>query len=135
MGQNPTQLILWTVILYRKIKVHFNRLFVRWLDVRSKYLLRAITLGQWPCEVIYLWNSFVRKKLVRNFQMCFSLSFYIITKLFLKSQSLLLFKLNLLIVPIGKKPAPGDHQSSLNFLCETFPCKMSMCPIFLSIYI
>ena len=36
-----------------------------------------------------------------------------ITKLFLKSESLLLFKLNKLMVPIGKKPAPGDHKSSL----------------------
>ena len=34
------------------------------------------------------------------------LSFFIITKLFLKSESLLLFKLIYLMVPIGKKPTP-----------------------------
>ena len=33
----------------------------------------------------------------------------------LKSESLLLFKLNQLMVPIGKKASPGDHESSLKF--------------------
>ena len=46
----------------------------------------------------------------QNFQMCLSL-FFLITNLFLKSESLFLFKLNLLVDPIGKKPAPGDHES------------------------
>ena len=32
-----------------------------------------------------------------------------IAKLFLKSEYLLLFKLNKLMVSIGKKLAPGDH--------------------------
>ena len=55
-----------------------------------------------------------------NFQMCL-LSFFIVTKLFLKSKSLLLFKLNQLMVPIGKNPAPGDHKSSLkSFLVKLF---------------
>ena len=51
---------------------------------------------------------------------------FIITKLILKSESLLLFKLNQLILPIGKKPAPGDHKYSLKF----FICKLSFarCP-------
>ena len=44
---------------------------------------------------------------------CVYLSLFIITK------SLLLFKLNQLKVPIGKKPGPGDHESSLkNLICK-----------------
>ena len=44
----------------------------------------------------------------------------------LKSESLLLFKLNQLMVPIGKKAAPGDHESSLKiFLAKRF---LARCP-------
>ena len=49
------------------------------------------------------------------------ISFFMIIKLFLKSESLLLFKLNKLMVQRGKKPAPGDHESSLKiFLAKLF---------------
>ena len=49
------------------------------------------------------------------------LSLFIIKKLFLKSEYLLLFKLNWLMVPIGKKSALSDHESSLkNFLSKLF---------------
>ena len=60
------------------------------------------------------------KNFARNIFKCVYLSLFIIRKLFLKSESLLLFKLNQLMVPIGKKPAPS-------ITCETFPCKMSLC--------
>ena len=55
---------------------------------------------------------------------------FIITKLFLKSESLLIFKLNQLIAPIGKKPAPGDHESSLKHLI----CKMSLCVSYVDLF-
>ena len=127
MGQNPTQLILWTVILYRKIKVHFNRLFVRWLDVRSKYLLIAITLGQWRCVVIYLGNL-ARKKFARKIYRCVYLSHFIITKLFLKAEYLLL--------SIWKETRPQRPRIYFgNFPSKSCPCKMSICALSLDRYI
>ena len=59
--------------------------------------------------------------------MCLSLSFiYILQNCFLKSEYLLLFKINQLMVPIGKKPATGDHGSSLKiFLAKLF---LARCP-------
>ena len=54
-----------------------------------------------------------------NFQMFLSLIF-LITKLFLESESLLLFKLNYLMVPIGNKPAPGDHESIFKIFLAKF---------------
>ena len=48
-----------------------------------------------------------------------NLSLFIITKKILKSESLILLKLNQLMVAIGKKPALGDHESSLKkLICE-----------------
>ena len=69
-------------------------------------------------------GSLARKKLARKIFKCVYLSFFMITNLFLKSESLLLFKLNKLMVSIGKKLAPGEHESSL----KIFLCKMSLCP-------
>ena len=64
-----------------------------------------------------------------NFQICVYLSFFIITKLFLKSESLLLFKLNYLIVPIGKKPAPATTNPVWKFSLQDVPvsvlCRMT----------
>ena len=54
---------------------------------------------------------------------CVQLSLFIITKLFIKFEYLLLFKLNQLMVPIGKKPAP--RRPRIQF--ENFPCMMSLC--------
>ena len=72
-----------------------------------------------------------RKKFGKIFK-CVYLSLFMITKLFLKSKSLLLFKLNQLMVPIGKKSAPDDHESSLKiFLAKLFlarcPCALFCC--------
>ena len=54
------------------------------------------------------------------------ITLFIITELFLKSEYLLLFKLNLLMVPIVKKPATVDHKSSLKIiLAKHF---LSRCP-------
>ena len=53
------------------------------------------------------------KKLSKKIFKCFYLSLFIITQLFLKSESILPFKPNQLMVLIGKKRAPGNHESSL----------------------
>ena len=68
-------------------------------------------------NVIYIYNRhrdiLQGKKFARKIFKYVYLSFFIITKLFLKSESLQLFRRNYLMVPIEKKPAPGDHESSL----------------------
>ena len=61
-----------------------------------------------------------KEKIARKIFKCVYLFLFIITKLFLKS--LLLFKLNSLMVPIGKKPAPGDHKSCLKLFLAKCPC-------------
>ena len=53
------------------------------------------------------------------------LSLFKITKLFLKSESLLLFKLNMMMVAIGKKPALRVHESIL----KVVTCKISLLKI------
>ena len=56
--------------------------------------------------------------------MSLSLSFHNYKKI--KPESYILFKLNKLMVVIEKKPAPGDHESSLkNFIC--YLC-LARCP-------
>ena len=50
-----------------------------------------------------------RKILARKFFKCVYLFLFIVTKLFLKSESLILFKLNKLMFIIGKKPTPGNQ--------------------------
>ena len=52
---------------------------------------------------------------------CVYLSFFIIAKLFLKSESLIIFKVNLLIGPIGMKTAPGDHKPNLRNFISSCP--------------
>ena len=60
---------------------------------------------------------------------CVYLSLFIITKLSLKSESLVFFKLNQLIISIKKKSASNDHKPSLKILIYSCPCcKMSLCP-------
>ena len=63
-------------------------------------------------------NEKLRKEIFK----CIYLSLFINAKLFLKSESLILFKLNQLMVAIGKKLAPGDHESSLKI-------KFASCPL------
>ena len=58
---------------------------------------------------------------------CLSFSLFIITRKNLKSEYHILFKLNNLVVAIGKKVAPGDHESSLKILIfklsiARYPC-------------
>jgi hypothetical protein len=79
-----------------------------------------------------------RKKFARKIFKCVYLSLFIITKLFLKSESLLLLKLNKLMVPKGKEPAPDDHESSLKiFLAKHFlarcPCATNLLSQILSV--
>ena len=64
----------------------------------------------------------IRYILQENFK-CVYLSLFIITKLFLESEYLLLFKLNQLMVPIGGKTRP--RRPRIQF--KNFPCKMSLC--------
>ena len=61
----------------------------------------------YPYRVAHLKNRDILQKFARKIFKCIYLSFFIITKLFLQSESLLLF----FRVPIGKKPAPVDHES------------------------
>ena len=56
--------------------------------------------------------------------MCTFIIIFHCYRIVLKSKSLLLFKLNQLMVTIGKKPAPGDHKSSLkSFLARCLCAK------------
>ena len=59
--------------------------------------------------------------LARKFFKCVHLSLFMIITLFLKSESLILFKLNKLMVEIRNQPAPGDYEISLkNVICKMF---------------
>ena len=67
-----------------------------------------------------------------NFQMCLYLSFHNY-KIIFKSQSLLLFKLNFLMVPIRKKTAISDQESRLKiFHARLF---LARCPCAIQMYI
>ena len=82
-------------------------------------------------------GSLERKKFVRKIFKCVYISLLIITKLFLKYESLLLFKLNQLMVLIGMKPAHVDHESTFKiFLAKLFLARCT-CALFiyLSIYL
>ena len=69
---------------------------------------------------------FARKSFAVKFSKCVYLSLFIIIKFNLKSVSLIHFKLNKLMVAIGKKPNLGDNESSL----KNLNCKLSLarCP-------
>ena len=72
-----------------------------------------------------MWIVGAQGNLARKIFKCVYLSFFIITKEILESESLLLFKLNQFIV-LGKKRNPGDHESSLKiFLAKLF---LARCP-------
>jgi hypothetical protein len=60
------------------------------------------------CITFFLQQAGTGISCKKKFKMYLSLSFHNY-KIVFKSESLLLFKLNQLMVPIGKKPAPGDH--------------------------
>ena len=62
-----------------------------------------------------------RKNSQGKLSICLSLSFHNY-KIVFKYESLLLFKLNLSMVPIGKKPTPSDHESSLKIFLARYPC-------------
>ena len=64
----------------------------------------------------------------RNSEGKFLSGFISLLSLFFKYESLILFKLNKLMVAIGKKPAPGDHESSLkNLICKiSLMCHLSV---------
>ena len=66
------------------------------------------------------------KQSKKNFKMFLSLSFHNY-KVNLKSESTILFKPNKLMVDIGKKPAPGNHESSLTILFARD--NLPLCPI------
>jgi hypothetical protein len=67
-------------------------------------------------------RDLARKSVAKKSFKCVYLSLFIIITLFLKSESLLLCKLKKLVVAIGKKPAPVDHESSLKK-------KIASCPL------
>ena len=66
-------------------------------------------------QTITNYKEKIRKE---KFQMCLYLSFYDYKIIF----KLQIFKVNQLMVPIEKKPAPGDHESSLKISLARCPC-------------
>ena len=78
---------------------------------------------------VYFWHRDILQG--KNLQGKFYIYLFIITKLFLKSESLL-FKLNQLMIPIGKKPAPSDHESKSNFFLLNFSVQDVPVPYFLN---
>ena len=68
----------------------------------------------------------VRKSFARNFFKFVHQSLFIITKMFLVSESLNLFKLNKLMFAIVMKHFPGDHESSLNIFI--YKLSLPRCP-------
>ena len=93
-----------------------------------KYLSGNFSLLSWILYKILTENRYQRFRkegyLTRKFFKCIEISLVIIIKLFWKSESLILFKHYKLIV--RKKPATGDHESSL----KKKKCKLSLarCP-------
>ena len=84
------------------------------------------SIGNKPAQRYLARKKFARNKFLRRIYKCVYLSLFMITKLFLKSESLFVFKIILLLVPIGKKPATGDHESSLNILLAKL--SLARCP-------
>ena len=67
-----------------------------------------------------------RKSFLRKFFKYVYLSF-LNYKIILKSASLTLFKFNKLMVVIGKKSAPDDHEYNWKIDLQVVPCKMFLC--------
>ena len=61
--------------------------------------------------------------LVWSFFKCVYRSLFLTTKLFLKFEPLIVFKLNKLMDAKGKNPAPGDYESSSKILFSSCPFK------------
>ena len=119
---------LYRMIVIDKFDVVKWKRYVRFV---SNWLKERATHKPWHRDILQ------GKISQRNFK-CVYLSLFIITKLFLKSESLLLLKLNKLMVPKGKEPAPGDHESSLKiFLAKLFlarcPCATNLLSQILSV--
>ena len=76
-------------------------------------------------KLVYL-ISFAQGYPERDFFEYVYLSLFIITKLFLKPESLILFKFNKLMVVIGNKPAPRRPRIQIEKIdLQVIPCK---CP-------
>ena len=75
-------------------------------------------------------RDLARKSVAKKSFKCVYLSLFIIITLFLKSESLLLCKLKKLVVAIGKKPAPVDHESSLKKKIASCPLRDIPVPFF-----
>ena len=71
-------------------------------------------------------NKRAQGYLAENFLNVF-ISLFKTIKLFLKSESPILFKLNKLMVAIGKNPGPGIQFEK--FYLQVVACKMSLCQI------
>ena len=109
--------------------------FFRWIDQLDIFGRKNITFKA-RNVIKYTLNGtgISRKEKFHKENLNVFISLFIIIKLFLNFESFILFKLNKLLVAIGKKPAPGDQEFSLKiFICKLSlarcPRKMFLCPL------